>query len=175
MTASKLMAQLEADPGWVAMRAAREEESDRLGDERNRALEPVTVELRAAGFDVESPWDLYLHKPYDRAIPILVRHLKDPSYDEEARAAIARALAVPEARGACRDLVNLYRQTNRHQDRLKQSLAAAIAVTAERSAADELIGLLFDPDLGSSRVLLLRALTRAAASERLGPHHGSSL
>jgi hypothetical protein len=160
MTASELMAQLEADPDWVAKRAAREQEFDRLGDERNRALEPVTVELCAAGFDVESPWDLYLHKPYDRAIPILVRHLKDPSYDETARAAIARALAVPEARGMWLDLVDLYRRTDRQQDQLKQALAAAIAVTAERSVANELITLLFDADLGSSRVLLLSALTR---------------
>lgn len=160
MTASELMARLEADPDWVARRAVREQKFDRLGEERSRALEPVTVELRAAGFDVESPWDLYLHKPYDQAVPILVRHLKDSSYNEEARAAIARALAVPEARGAWRDLVDLYRCVDRQQDQIKQALAAAIAVTAERSGADELVTLLFDTDMGSSRILLLRALTR---------------
>jgi len=160
MPAGELMAQLEGDPDWVATRAAREQEFDRLGEERKRALEPVTVELRAAGFDVVSPWDLHRHQPYDRAIPILVRHLEDPSYDEESRAAIALALAVPEAGSSWRELVDLYHRTDRQQQQLAQALATAIAVTARRTVADELITLLFDAEMGSSRVLLLRAVTR---------------
>lgn len=160
VTASELMAQLESDPAWVRERAAQQAEQDRLGRQRLRALAPVTTELRRAGFDVESPWQLYLLAPYAGAIPILMRHLKDASYDEEARAAIARALAVPEARGTWRDLVDLYRETDPAQDQLKQALAAALCVIADRGAADELIRLLFDTDLGPSRILLLGAVTR---------------
>lgn len=98
--------------------------------------------------------------PYNQAIPILVAHLKDESYDQEARAAIARALAVPEARANWRDLVDLYRQTSPEKDQLKEALAAAITVIAERAVANELIDLLFDAQLGPSRLLLLKAFTR---------------
>lgn len=142
------MAELAADPGWVPARAEADAKIARLAEQRRRALQPVTLELRAVGFDVKSPWELHKHSPYPEAIPILFRHLRLPSYAEEPRAAIAQALAVPETRDHWREIVDMYRQTDPRQDRLMQALANVIDVTANRRVSDKLVELVFILCLG---------------------------
>ncbi len=63
------MAELAADPGWVAARAEADAKMARLAEQRRRALQPVTLELRAVGFDVKSPWELHKHSPYPERFP----------------------------------------------------------------------------------------------------------
>lgn len=152
------MGQLENESGWVAARDARDAERVRLVKQRLEALKPVTDELRAAGYDVATPDDL--HRPYLTAVPILLRHLHLSTYDDGSRAVIAGALAVPEARSAWRDLVDLYRHTDPADYELKEALAEAVATTAHRAVTDELTDLLFDTALGPTRILFLRAVTR---------------
>jgi hypothetical protein len=55
-------------------------------------------------------------------------------------------------------LVRLYREEPNEQ--VKDGLAVAVANTAHKSVADELIGLVREPQLGDSRVLLLVAPPR---------------
>ena len=110
------------DPEWLATQ-------DRLREERRRqATEAVLLEneaplaqdLRAAGYDVQSAWDLFNRKqpwrkdvpipPYQAAIPILIGHLQRP-YHFRVREGIVRALITRDARGALDHLVVEYRRT----------------------------------------------------------------
>src|ERR1043165_213162 len=99
-TADELMAELEADPKWVADRARLDAEFERQEAELARAEAPLVAELRGAGYPVESVWDLVTTRDrYPIAVPILVEHLQRP-YPGRIREGIARALAVREAKSA---------------------------------------------------------------------------
>ncbi|MFL5293866.1 MAG: hypothetical protein ACJ79U_20290, partial [Myxococcales bacterium] len=58
MTAGELMAKLNADPAFVSRRAKQEAERQRRGSDLGRAEEPLVADLRAAGYEIESVWDL---------------------------------------------------------------------------------------------------------------------
>lgn len=82
ITAEELMAELERDPAYAEGAAAREREQRRRVSEWRRAEAPLVKELRAAGFEVNSAWDLVnTAQPYPDALPILVAHLARPYPD----------------------------------------------------------------------------------------------
>lgn len=153
------MARLNADPDWVAARAAEEEERETRAAEWRAAEGPLVEELRAAGFDVQSAWDLVnTSAPYPGALPILLKHLQRP-YPDVVREGIARALAVEPAKFGWQVFVRLFREER--NKRAKDGLAVAIANTADDSTIDEVIELARDRQLGPSRKLLLRALQQS--------------
>jgi len=161
VTAKELMDRLEADPEWVARRKRKEHERQRREVEYRRAEAPLVDELRSAGYDVESAWDL-VNTPgtYPPAIPILLAHLPRP-YPGPVREGIARALAVPEAKVGRSVLTRMYRD---EQDRhAKSGLAVAIAGAADDEVIDDVIALARDAHIGGSRLLLLGALERSAS------------
>jgi hypothetical protein len=129
---------------------------------------PLAEELKAAGFDVESAWDLFNRKepwnkrerikPYAEALPILLKHL-GRDYPPAVREGIARAMAMPQSRFAWHDLVRFYRDEK--PNRAKDGLAVAVAAAADASVLDELIALAKDRKQGGSRLLLLSALARS--------------
>ena len=106
VTAAELMAELEADPEWVARRDAKERELEEhrkvcAADERC-----LVREIRDAGYDIDSVWDLVNNTPhpvlerrflgeYPDAYPILVRHLSVP-HRKEIREGLIRALTVKD-------------------------------------------------------------------------------
>lgn len=168
MTAAELMSKLRADPAFVAKRAQEEEERQRRAAEWRRAEEPLVKELRAAGVDVRSVWDLVnTTAPYTAALPILLTHLQHP-YPEAVREGIARALAVPEAKFAWKVLLRVYRQEK--EQRAKDGLAVAIAAVANEEVIDDVVSLARDAQLGPSRLLLLGALERS-----VDPRAGAAL
>lgn len=106
ITASELMAKLEADPEWVARSDARER--DREAQEQICAADEAELvqEIQNAGYDIDSIWDLVNNTPhpilerrflgeYQPAYPILVRHL-DITHRKETREGIIRALTVKD-------------------------------------------------------------------------------
>lgn len=160
-TAAELMAELQADPAFVAQRAQREDEQRRREAEWRSAEAPLVAELRAAGLAVDSAWDLVnTTAPYVEVLPILLEHLGRP-YPDRVREGIARSLAVPEAAFGADTLLALYAAEPAETD-AKQGLAVALATAAAEDRIDELIALAGDPAHGSSRLLLLRALPREA-------------
>lgn len=160
MTAGELAALLEADPAWVAAQAARDAAHLQLKAQYRLAERPLLADLRAAGYDAESVWDLVnTTADYADAVPTLIRHLGEP-YPDAVRDGIARALAIPQAKSVWDQLVRFYRVEG-PTTRTKQGLAAAIAVVADRKVIAEVIELIRDVDQGPSRGLLLRALTRS--------------
>lgn len=160
-TLKELMAELEADPEWVAARAREDAEFERQEAELARAGAPLVAELRAAGYPVESVYDLVNTRDrYPNAIPILIEHLQRP-YPGRIREGIARALAVREAKFAYPLLVRLWREEPDEPRTAKQGLAVAVAVTAFPEHLDEVIDLVRDARLGPTRGLLLRVLEKS--------------
>jgi hypothetical protein len=106
VTAAELMAELEADPEWVAQRDAKERERQKR-EQISAADEAELVrEIREAGYDIDSVWDLVNNTPhpsfecrflgeYRLAYPILARHLFVPHLKEN-REGIIRALTVKD-------------------------------------------------------------------------------
>lgn len=160
VTAAEMMAKLNADPEFVAKRAREEEERQKRADEWARAEAPLVEELRAAGYEVESAWDLVnTAAPYPKALPILLDHLSRP-YPGPVREGIARALAVPDAKFGWGVLTRLY---GHEQDkRAKDGLAVAVAAVADDEVIGDVIALALDTRHGPSRLLLLSALERSA-------------
>jgi hypothetical protein len=161
ITASELMAKLNADPKYVAKRHQEEEERQKRVAEWRHVETPLVKELRAAGIKVDSVWDLVnTQGSYPIAIPILLKHLPR-GYPATVREGIARALAVPEAKIAWKLLTELYR--SERETRAKDGLAVAIAAAADDAVIDDLIALARDPLHGPSRLLLLGAMERSVA------------
>ena len=76
VTAAELMARLNADPNYVAERKREDDERQERAGEWQRAEAPLVDELKAAGFKVESSWDLVnTAGSYPTAVPILLEHL----------------------------------------------------------------------------------------------------
>jgi len=162
ITASELMAQLNADPEFLARKKERDEAFQRKEQDSAEAELPLVKELRSAGLAINSVWDLVNDNAgtYPQALPILLDHLQR-SYPDAIRDGIARALAVPAAKFAWDLLVRLYRQER--ENRTKHGLAVALSNIVDDETLDELIVLARDPGLGESRILLLGGLE--------GSHH----
>lgn len=160
ITAAELMAKLNGDPEFVAKRERQEAERNRRETEYRLAEAPLVDELRAAGFQVQSAWDLVnTAVPYPKAVPILLAHLPQ-DYPPAVREGIARALAVREASRGWEVLTQLYR--DEQEVRVKDGLAVAIAAAANDELIGDVILLARDKRQGPSRVLLLSALERSA-------------
>jgi hypothetical protein len=129
---------------------------------------PLLRDLAAAGFSVESVWDLVNRKnPYKEAIPVLLNHITKP-YLPVIREGIARALAVQEARYAWATLVELYENEpnicpDGSRGIVKDALGLAVAKTSTEKNIDALIMLARDQTLGDSRIMLLPNLRRSKA------------
>jgi HEAT repeat protein len=161
ITAAELMAKLNADPEFVAKHAREEEELLKREAEYRLAEAPLVDELRAAGFQVQSAWDL-VNTPgsYPKAVPILLSHLPRP-YPPAVREGIARALAIPDTKASgWHVLTRLY--IHEPEARVRSGLAAAIAAAADDDVIADVIALARDTRHGSSRLLLLSALERSA-------------
>jgi len=163
MTAAEHEAWLKETGQYGAMeerRRLQEEERLKREAEYRLAEAPLVDELRAAGFQVQSAWDL-VNTPgsYPKAVPILLAHLPRP-YPAAVREGIARALAVREASCGWDVLTRLYREE--HEVRAKDGLAVAIAAAANHELIGDVIALARDTSQGPSRLLLLGALERSA-------------
>lgn len=164
MTALELQKQLQTDPDYIARKRKQELKSAEI-IARSRAEEaPLIAELQRVGIHIRDVSDLVNSStPYPRAIPILLKHLLRP-YSDGTREFIARALAVPDARGAWSTLLAEYRKAaprSRGRMGAKKGLAVALAATATDSVMPELVDLTRDRSQGPSRVLLLPALRKS--------------
>jgi hypothetical protein len=103
-TAAELAAELEGDAKWVAERDRRDRELEAFAEVLRADEALMVAEIRAAGYDVDSVWDLVNNVPhpvlerrftggYVDAYPILVRHLRLPHHPR-IREGVIRALTV---------------------------------------------------------------------------------
>ncbi len=158
MSASDFLQQLADDPEFQAAKAEQDRQMAEKVAVWRRAEAPLAAELRDAGYQVDTAWDLVnTAVPYPDALPILVRHL-GCDYPDRVREGIARALAVRPAAPWWDDIARCYREATEHD--AKHGLAVALSVAVTRETLPALIDLIDDPDNGDSRILLLRGLKR---------------
>ena len=165
-TAAEFLAQLQHDRGYIETIQQRDERIARMEAELGRAEAPLVAELRRAGAELESVWDLVNAKDrYPKLVPILLAHL-ERDYPQRIREGIARALAVPEARVGWDKLVRIFLAEDGPIDpvqganEMKWSLHLAVAAAADASVLDELIGLVADRRHGPHRSFFVDALAR---------------
>jgi hypothetical protein len=165
VTAAELMAQLNADPIFVSRRQDEDEERRNRAAGWHKAEEPLVEELRDAGYQIDSVWDLVnTANPYREALPILLKHISRP-YPSAIREGIARALAVPDANFGWEVIAQQYR--NERDEGAKGGLAVALGAAADDDVIDEVIALAKNARHGSSRLLLLSALERSSDSRAI--------
>ena len=120
---------------------------------------PVIADLKAAGIDVRSVWEMVNSRAsFAEALPIVLKHLGKP-YPRGVREGLARAMAEPAARFAWRELKAMYEREEDWQ--VKDALAVALANSAGKEEYDDLVDLVRDRSHGSSRALSMSALDRS--------------
>lgn len=158
-TAAELLAELQADPEHVKMRKEKEEELRHRRLFRERAEQPLVHDLRIAGCEVESVWDLVGSKDrYPQAITVLLAHL-ERDYPSKIREGIARALSVPVLDREEWEIVRSH-FVREQDEEAKWALALAVATNAREDDREQLIELVNDPSNGKGRSALAEALFR---------------
>jgi len=165
-TAAEFMAELHADPDWVARRKAAEAELAARDAEWAKAEAPVVKALHQVGLNVESVWDLVnTAEPYPEALPLLLDHLQR-DYPDRVREGIARALAVREAKFGWRILVDQFRRDpDTEAFGAKGGIGVALAAAADDTVMGEVIDLIRDRRHGGNRAFLIAALARSSRPE----------
>jgi len=126
ITAAELMAQLERDLEYLARRAAKDAEIEKLAAECKADEAELVYELNEIGVPIDSVWDLVNNKPhsvlerrftgaYDAAYPILVKHLTAKHHDR-VREGIIRSLTEKAAYSIAAEplLAQLSTETKKH-------------------------------------------------------------
>jgi hypothetical protein len=163
ITAAELAKQLSTDQGYLAKTSAAEAERQVRVRELNRAEEPIVEELRAAGYEISSVWDLVnTSDPYPDALPILLTHLTRGGYPDRVMESLGRALAVRPAAPAWSTLRDLYLAADGSGE--QEGLAVALTAAATGDHLDQLIGLLRENSRGDTRILFLGAIGRVGGS-----------
>lgn len=151
------------DPEWVKQRvegrAERERQFAQFVESLGRDQETLVEELRAAGVEVSSVWDLVnTEAPYPSAIPVLANHLSKPHHPR-IREGIVRALAVPEAHRLWRQLLDAFREEQ--DEGMKLALAIAVGNASGPEDTEQLRVLVHDEGLGMNRVPLIWGLAKS--------------
>lgn len=172
MTAAELMALKEemrrTDPVYRAQVEAVEAERQEWVQKLRRAEQPIVDDLRAAGVEVTSVWDLVnTADPYPKALPILLDHLERGGYPDRVMESLGRALAVKPSSDFWDRLRQLYLSASGRGE--EEGLAVALAASATADHVEALIGLLDENSRGGTRIHFLRPI------KQLGGRRGSEV
>ena len=166
ITAAELMAKLQGDPEYQRRTQAVEAERQERVHKLRQAEQPIVADLRAAGVDVLSVWDLVnTSVPYPKALPVLLKHLQAGGYPDRVMESLGRALAVGPAAFAWHSLHESYLQAKGSGE--MEGLAVALAASATPEHLDALIALLDETSRGSTRIHFLRAIKRVGRQRGL--------
>ena len=160
-SAAEIVARLDRDPGRRARCAVRDAELLLIAERRRKEVIPLADDLRAAGLDLASPWELS-QRPADLelAFPVLLQHLRMP-HSENTLGNIASLFQRREARPYWESLLSLYGDTTDNSNaNWRFQLAHAIVVMASKSDLDTLLELLRDRRLGTSRIAFVPAVIK---------------
>jgi len=160
VTAEELMAELEADPEWVARRDAREQQRQHRIEEYDREAAPLRAELAKAGFRVDSIDDLHNQRlDYRDAIPILLEWLPRIE-NRNVKESVVRALTVKWAKPTAAPLLvaEFRRADDSSELGLRWAIGNALAEVAGDSVFEEVAALAEDRRFGRSREMVALAL-----------------
>lgn len=162
----KIREELFRDPEYRrmfdAVEAAREERARILAE----AEAPIVRDLRAAGFRVDSVWDLgNTGEPYREALPVLMDHLERGGYPDRVMESLGQMLAVKPS------VVYWDRLKARYLDPRgsgeEEGAAIALAAAATKRQLPDLIGFVEDEQRGDVRIYFLRPIKRLGGEEGL--------
>ncbi len=159
-SAAELMAELNADPDYVARMRQRDRQEAENVDSYRRAAEPILRELAASGFNVQSLGELrYSGAEYPAAVPHLVRWLPKVE-NAQLKQDLVRTLSVPwaapEAVPAL--ILEFQRSDGQQREGLRWAIANALAATVDDVVLDQLVALVTDRKYGKAREMLALAL-----------------
>lgn len=165
ITAQDLLAKLATDPAYQALREAKDRELADIADQRRREQQPLLDDLASVGVQVDHVYRLLeMPDPDQRIYPILLVHITKP-YSIDLLDWIGRAMGRKAARPTVWDaLINIIK-SDVLEGRGMDGAIAAISEMARPGDLSALIELLGDRSLGSSRILLVRNLTRSKRPE----------
>jgi len=162
-TAAELMAELARNVEFREAASEREAEQQARVGALRAAEQPIVADLRKAGVEVVSVWDLVnTSEPYPSALPVLLAHLERGGYPDRVMESLGRALAVKPAVGFWQRLRVLYLGATGPGE--EEGLAVALAASATPDQTDELAALLRAPTRGRTRVHFVRPLLRVGGS-----------
>lgn len=171
ITAEELMNQLNSDPEYLARVAKADAERRERRERLRQAEQPLVDDLRTAGIDVKSAWYLYeVPNRGEDAYPILLNHLRR-DYPDRILNGIARAFTKDVARRHWRELLDLYLHEDREEAR--DGLAATLSGCAARAQYEDLLAILKNDSLGSTRIYFLRPVNRIG--NRISPGAGRAV
>jgi hypothetical protein len=166
ITADELMARLAGDPEYQRKMQAAEAERQVRVQELHRAEQPIVEDIRRAGYEVNSVWDLVnTSDPYPNALPVLLEHLQLGGYPDRVMESLARALTVKPSAEVWDTLRQLYLAAQGPGE--EEGLAAALSAAATTDHLDALIALLDETSRGSTRIHFLRAILRVGGKRGL--------
>ncbi|NLA34776.1 MAG: hypothetical protein GX868_03700 [Actinobacteria bacterium] len=114
----------------------------------------ILAELKAVDVAVDSVWDLVgAAESYPNALPVVIEHLERGGYPDEITEALGRALGVRRAAPYWDRLVALYRNPRTAAERTGVVVALTASASAER--VEELIAMVQDRSLGTSRTAFI--------------------
>jgi hypothetical protein len=150
---------LDTDPEYRAQVEAVEEERRERADRLREAEKPIIADLRAAGLEVDSVWDLVnTSVPYPAALPILLKHLERGGYPERVMESLGRALAVKPS-VVFWDRLKA-RWLGARDPGEEDGAAVALAATATKGQLDDLVAFLAVEERGQSRIYFIRPILR---------------
>ncbi|GAB3595613.1 hypothetical protein [Microbacterium tumbae] len=159
ISATDLMAELQNDPEYQRKVQAAEAERQARAQVLREAEQPIVADLRAAGVEVNSVWDLVnTSDPYPAALPILVDHLELGSYPERVMESLGRALAVKPAVAFWERLKARWLDARNPGE--EDGAAVALAACATQAQLDDLIGFLAVEERGQSRIYFIRPILK---------------
>ena len=154
----RLNERIRTDPAYRAEVEAVEAERQARADALRAAEAPIVEDLRQAGVQVSSVWDVGMSPDnYPSALPVLFHHLK-LDYPDRVRESIARSLGVKQAAAEWETLKGEYIAAQ--TEGFKDGLAVALSKTATHKNEQELVDLIQDPANGESRILLMLGIHR---------------
>lgn len=157
ISAAELMAQLQSDQEYQRKVQAAEAERQVGVQELRRAEQPVVADLRSAGVQVDSVWDLVnTAEPYPAALPVLIEHLERGGYPDRVMESLGRALAVKPAVAFWDRLKALYQAPRSPGE--QEGTAVALAASATKAQLDDLVGFLSMEGRGQSRIYFIRPI-----------------
>ncbi len=158
VTAAELLRELEKDKEYQERLQDLEAERAEIYYIRTQDEQPVVIELKKAGFEIDNLWDLVNRgDPYPEALPILFRH-RNGDYLAFTREAIYRAMTVRDATTYAPDFLHDF-ATERSND-LRWVIGNAISKTVTFEQAKNIRKLIDQADYGSSRSSLIDGLVR---------------
>lgn len=163
ISATELMAELESDPEYQRQIQEDDAEREAWAQKLDQAERPIVGDLRSAGVDVDSVWDLVnTSEPYPNALPVLIQHLELGGYPDRVMESLGRSLAVKPASLYWTRLQALYQAPRSLGE--QEGVAVALAACATSEHLEELINFLGLDERGDSRIYFIRPILKVGGA-----------